>query len=289
MNKDDTWLSISEMSNICRISRQTLIYYDKHDVFKPAYTDQKGYRFYSIYQVPYLREICALKDNDFSLKEIVDNFQNRTVHNIQDLLVEKKQKIEKEIETLQKKLQSIDDRLNYYKETEKEIQHIEQPYIKQFPERKILFAPWQPGNKPMDRSIMHYTHMKLRNRLNDINLHPDTGWGAMLLQEQLESSHQLKGAGGYVNLPDDFTGDASGDDIIMITVPGGFYACMSKYGMPYETQYVDKLNKWIHDNGYKAIGNLYDECLLDTTFYTEDNKRDFCQLRLPIQLPGVTF
>ena len=59
---EDATLTISEMARICRVSRQTLIYYDKNNIFKPVYTNKNGYRLYSIYQIPFLREICALKD-----------------------------------------------------------------------------------------------------------------------------------------------------------------------------------------------------------------------------------
>ena len=33
MDQKNNWLSISELAQICGISRQTLIYYDKHDIY----------------------------------------------------------------------------------------------------------------------------------------------------------------------------------------------------------------------------------------------------------------
>ena len=48
-------LSISKMAKIHNISRQTLIYYDQMDIFKPAYIDEKGYRFNREVQIPFLR------------------------------------------------------------------------------------------------------------------------------------------------------------------------------------------------------------------------------------------
>ncbi len=39
--------AISEMASLFNVSRQTLIYYDKIGLFKPAVVNEKGYRFYS--------------------------------------------------------------------------------------------------------------------------------------------------------------------------------------------------------------------------------------------------
>ena len=67
-------LSISEMAQIHDISRQTLIYYDKIDLFKPEIIDDKnGYRYYSTLQIPQLREICFLRSIGMPLDDIRKN------------------------------------------------------------------------------------------------------------------------------------------------------------------------------------------------------------------------
>ena len=49
--------AISEMASLFNVSRQTLIYYDKIGLFKPAVVNEKGYRFYSPTQIPLMRLI----------------------------------------------------------------------------------------------------------------------------------------------------------------------------------------------------------------------------------------
>ncbi len=44
--------AISEMASLFNVSRQTLIYYDKIGLFKPAVVNEKGYRFYSPHSDP---------------------------------------------------------------------------------------------------------------------------------------------------------------------------------------------------------------------------------------------
>lgn len=38
----------SDLAQLYNISKQTLIFYDKKDLFKPDYVDSNGYRMYSL-------------------------------------------------------------------------------------------------------------------------------------------------------------------------------------------------------------------------------------------------
>lgn len=59
---------------------------------------------------------------------------------------------------------------------------------------------------------------------------------------------------------------------------------MYKYGMPYDTEHIEKLMQWLVQNGYKLIGDIVDVCLLDTTFYKKEIGVDFCMLQAPVAL-----
>ena len=51
----NNYFSIGELSKLQNISRQTLIFYDKIDLFTPAYIDpENGYRYYNANQLDYL-------------------------------------------------------------------------------------------------------------------------------------------------------------------------------------------------------------------------------------------
>ena len=279
------WLTISEIANICKVSRQTLIYYDKHDVFKPDYIDPKGYRYYSVYQVPYLREICALKDTNLSLKEIVDNFQNRTLKNTKELLEYKRDSLLEDMEALEEKLAYINARLGYYDYVEKEMSQSYKPYIRHFPERKILFAPW--NTDPMNRCTMYFTHMNLRHMANDHGVQPEQAFGSLIRKESLLNNTPITGGGAFVKLPDDFENVYNIPEGNYIVVPEGFFACICRYCMPYESQYYYDLYDWLNENHYTITGDILNECLLDTTFYTETRQQDLGQIQIPIRLPGT--
>lgn len=283
---EDTILTISEMAKICRVSRQTLIYYDKNDIFKPMHTDQNGYRLYSIYQVPFLREICALKEKNLYLKDIVSNLSNRKIETAMDLLLLHQKNLDEQIVALQEKKRCITERILYYQKAEKELSHIEQPYIKRLPARKLLFQPWDCEN--MTRTRLHMVHMNLRNAAKDMNIPVDFAWGALLRNESIRNARPLHDAGGYVLLPEDFDMDRKVSECSCISVPGGYFACMNVYAMPYDTSYLDRLYQWIEKNHYTVTGDLVNECILDTTFYTKTRQTDFCQLQVPVLIPGIT-
>ena len=62
------YFSIGELADFQQISKQTLIYYDKIGLFRPAYVDpQTGYRYYSASQIDYLDTILIMKKIGFSL------------------------------------------------------------------------------------------------------------------------------------------------------------------------------------------------------------------------------
>ena len=63
--------TIGELADYQNISRQTLIFYDKTGLFKPACVDPKnGYRYYSAGQLDDLDPILIMKKIGFSLEEI---------------------------------------------------------------------------------------------------------------------------------------------------------------------------------------------------------------------------
>ena len=72
--------TIGELANYQNISKQTLIFYDKTGLFKPACVDPKnGYRYYSTGQIDKLDTILIMKKIGFSLKEIREYMKDYTI------------------------------------------------------------------------------------------------------------------------------------------------------------------------------------------------------------------
>lgn len=72
--------SIGEVSKFQNISKQTLIFYDKIGLFRPAYVDpENGYRYYSSGQIDYLDTIMIMKRIGFSLAEIREHMRDYNI------------------------------------------------------------------------------------------------------------------------------------------------------------------------------------------------------------------
>ena len=73
--------SIGELSKHQNISRQTLIFYDKIGLFRPAYVDPDNkYRYYKASQIDYLDTILIMKEMGFSLGEIQEHMNTYTIY-----------------------------------------------------------------------------------------------------------------------------------------------------------------------------------------------------------------
>lgn len=76
----DDLFSIGELAKYQNLSKQTLIYYDRIGLFRPAYVDpDNGYRYYSSAQIDRLDTILIMKKIGFSLKEIREYMKDYTI------------------------------------------------------------------------------------------------------------------------------------------------------------------------------------------------------------------
>jgi len=275
---DENHIAVSKMASMHNISRQTLILYDHMGLFKPAYTNEKGYRYYSVYQVPFLREICLMKNLGFSLEEIKEYFANRNIDSACEFMGSKMERLTEEIRELEQKRIYLEQRHEIYERLSTKVKNINIPYIEWKPERQVIFVPFE--KEKMEKSQLHMTLMKAWNILEKHKMVPSKGFGSLIRYESICEGSPLKNAGSIINLPN--TKLENGIENLH-TIPEGEYAVMYKYGMPYEMQPLYNLLKWIEEHNYKVVGDIVDLCFLDTTFYDTKHKVDFCCLQVPIK------
>lgn len=272
----DDLIAISEMAKLHGVSRQTLIYYDDIDLFKPVKVDAKGYRYYSRRQIPYLREICFLKSVGISLKDMVEHFNNRSARKEIELLKEQRAKVFQEIARLNKLRDSISQRIRLYEECiEADDINIKEPFIRSCAAKRVLFKEYV---KPINRENLHITLMSLWREVFEKEMVPCSGFGSLFRKEDILNHQPLASAGSCLFLP---TWNKEYPDSIVL--PASECACMYKYGMPYDTESLGLLMDWIDMNGYELCGDVLDVCLLDTTFYREQKTLDYCLLMAPVK------
>lgn len=69
-NKNIKYFTTGEFAKICKVNKQTLIYYDQIGLLSPIFKDDNGYRYYSIAQYDLFSVIELLKTLGMSLKGI---------------------------------------------------------------------------------------------------------------------------------------------------------------------------------------------------------------------------
>lgn len=271
---DELFLTVSEIGKKYNISRQTLIYYDKIGLFKPAFIDNNGYRCYSVRQIPHLREIHFLKSLGVSLQEIKNHFNERNVKKTEELLESRRRSMDEEMAQLARKRAYITQRLNLYSEYKQVNEKVGELFLRRFPARSVVFAPF--GKKPSKQEL-HLSLWRCWQELEKFEMLMSNGFGTILPSNALYTDRLYERAGSCIFLP------YTEADIKNVRVlPAGNYACMYKYGMPYEEEHVYQLLEMIKQRGYTVQGDIIDACILDTTFYHEGMDKDLCMLQIPI-------
>lgn len=269
------YLSIGEMAEIHTISRQTLIYYDKIGLFKPREVDEHGYRYYSPFQIPFLREICFLKSVGIKLDDIKSHINNRNLTSAISLLDYHKEFIDKKIQDLLSIRESIENRLTTYTNIDNYKDELYRPIIEDFPERKVVFFPLK---NEISRQELHLALMGAWHILIKQGMLPSAGFGTIIMKNSIRKNNIFEDAGAFISLS---FKDKEIENVVKL--PAGKYVCMYKYGMPYDIQFLNNLLEWVANNHYRVVGNIVDACILDTTFYDESNNVDLSQLQIPVE------
>ncbi|MDR0852406.1 MAG: MerR family transcriptional regulator [Clostridiales Family XIII bacterium] len=99
---DNGLFSISEMASLARVTRDTLIHYDKIGLIQPVLRGKNNYRYYSDKQLALVNIVRTLQSLGMSLKEIDKIARSRTPERILQAFTEQTPEIEKNIEKLLK-------------------------------------------------------------------------------------------------------------------------------------------------------------------------------------------
>jgi DNA-binding transcriptional MerR regulator len=262
------------MAKLHGITRQTLIYYDEIGLFKPALVRENGYRCYDKHQIPYLREICFLKSLGIQLKDMRLHFQARTPENEVRLLENQQQHIEEHIKKLRDISRYLTQRVEQYKEAAK-AGDLSEPFLCVLEPRLAVFKEYI---RPINKANLHITLMSIWQEIFKKKMISLSGIGSIIKKNSAEEGCCLEVAGSCIFLP--LWQNAGGS---IVNIPAGEHVCMYKYGMPYETEHLERFMSYLEKNSYILCGDIIDVCLLDTTFYKHDRKVDFCVLQAPVK------
>ncbi|QOR68713.1 MerR family transcriptional regulator [Cytobacillus suaedae] len=108
---------ISEFSEMTGLSKETLRYYAEVKLLEPAYIDQiNNYRYYddgSYFLALLLRK---LRRFGFTIQEMISVMEDESFENLEELLLNKREKIQLQIKDLKLQIKEIDDFVSSGKE-----------------------------------------------------------------------------------------------------------------------------------------------------------------------------
>lgn len=111
---DDMYYKIKEAASLAGVSVRTLHYYDEIKLLKPSSVSSSGYRLYTDKDLENLQQILFFRELGFNLQEIKEilgstSFDKKeALVSHRKLLCEKKRRLEKIIETVDKTLKMIE-------------------------------------------------------------------------------------------------------------------------------------------------------------------------------------
>ncbi|QIK69468.1 MerR family transcriptional regulator [Erysipelothrix sp. HDW6C] len=250
---------INEVAKLHNMSKKTLIYYDRIGIFKPDHIDEEtGYRYYLREQFPYLKQIMYLKKLDFSLDEIQELLENRQFAPLIDKLSTRLVEVDTEITHLHEMKQDLEYLIDFYQQ----VQFIDdrdlfKPGIKLFNTRTVIYELCDDQN---DKQQVMLAYRKMLRTLISLNIFSQMPYGTIHLAPEESGQDYYQKVGSFISLPHSMGLPNE------IEQPRGKYAYMYKKGGYYDESSLNKLLKWIKDNGYTPVGNVYDFSLIDYTF-----------------------
>lgn len=253
-------IKTGDFARLCGTNKRTLIHYDEIGLFKPAYTDDRGYRYYSESQFDVFFTINCLSKLGMPLKEIGAFLNHRNPQALKKLLLEQREEVLKEEERIRKTRQVIETKLALVSLQEKlesnqagsSTEHIFQEYT---PEEYMILS--DPLNTNDHEAIIHTlcSHIGYCNK-NNLNAgHP---YGAMLDVSELRQGHLDTYAYFFTKVID------RPEDFPFHIKPAGTYAVAYLKGDYYDSEETyRKLFQWIDENGFRTGQYSYKEAIID--------------------------
>lgn len=228
-------IKTGDFAKLCNTNKRTLIHYDEIGLFSPAYTDEKGYRYYSENQCDTFFTITCLKEIGMPLKEIKQYIDHKNPEDLQTLLLQQQQKVEADFARLHRIRQVIDTKLQLIHAGEhlQFSDSVSAVSLEDFPEEYLIVSP--PLHTSDHEKIFSaiYQHIAYCNH-NLLNAgHP---YGAMLATEELLQGHQDVYAHFFTKVIQPPTGHP------WMSKPAGTYAVIYLKGDYYEADQAFKLS-----------------------------------------------
>lgn len=246
----DRYFSIGEMAKLYNISVETLRHYDRFDLLKPDYINEKtGYRYYSIKSFLKMDLIKRCKAIDLSLdeiKEIIDEYTS--LESVLRVIKNQKEMIDKKIVELNEIKNSI---VNLENSIEEALHvGIDEPFNKYNQERVLKVYNYTGRYSGEFQINLRKSLLELETKYS--RQIPKVAF--MTSYEDIIQNNKVTYKKTMIQVDDTLNNKEE-----IIVLPTGIYATLYFDDNFYDNKkYYDKLINYINENNIKTIGDFYE-------------------------------
>ncbi|WP_373600507.1 MerR family transcriptional regulator [Paraclostridium bifermentans] len=254
--------TVGELAKLHKMSKQTLIYYDNIDLFKPNIVDENnGYRYYTSDQLEILDSILILREIGIPIKDIKDFLVKRNDKSALNLLKEQKIKLDNQVKNIKRTIKRLENKI----ETIESLNSYKIDVYFEKMDSQYLFI--QKVDSPFDLLQTDIAFKKLLTNVHEKKAPYYYQLGTIISLENLKSKKYTTADSVFFPLYSRFKNDE------VIEKTSGLYAITLHKG-DYDSvgKTYEYLINSIKDNNYKIIGPSFEYCILDslTSYNTKD-------------------
>ena len=239
---------IGEVAKLHNISVEALRYYDKEDLFKPAYIDiENGYRYYFAEQFIELTTIIELKTLGFPLKDIKNYIDNKDIDMTFKVLKEQNNIIQIKINELSSIKEEIQTKLKTIKTMNEVSDEIGRIIEKNIPRRNIFSLSGEfKENSNYDIEYIDFSK-KEYERFTEFKKEVFLGYnsGVTISKENLQIKNHTTFNKFFL-----LTKNVIGNDHLL---EGRYITHLHKGSYDFLGEIYDKLLKYIDEHGYTIL------------------------------------
>lgn len=261
MKLNEKTFSTGEFAKLLEVNKDTLLYYDKIDLFKPAGTFENGYRYYTYNQVEQFSAIQSLRAVDLPIKELKHYFSAPNAEDLQQLARQQHEKVTKEIQKLQHIQQFLERTIALTSELEQIV--LGEVMIHTLPAEPVVYSTERiDWTKPMEELYELFTPFHKM-----LGVKSTAAYGIVYPKEEYWKSD-------YFMEPDSEAESylfCHTDAPSAVMKPAGDYAIIYHKGPFEEIRHTyNILFSHLKKNGFELDGDIHEECLLHSIVTKEE-------------------